>query len=481
MKRAIMLMLAGALIALIPIWQAAAQGGLPSKPAEAAPGTKTDPGPANRPEGKPAEPAASSAAEKPAGEKPAEKPAEEKILQVDESEHGWTVHAVNADCHELLTTFAAKAHLPLIVDDTIVKRKLTIHLVDKPALEVLTVIVDAYGFCSAEVDGVHIVSEGMPSSPSSYLLSDIASVTTKYVSPAQAQQLLPVFLQGQVKLNTDQNAVVLSGPKPVLDKFRQDIEQFDIPAEQIMIDVNVVEFTDMDMDTFAALLGQSNSRLGITTDSLTGQLTLTAIADLPTLFFTQMQALVEKRKAHVRANPRVATVSGQAATVFIGQQQYLSIPVGGGGYGGGSNSIDAGVTLTVQPLTGGNGEIILDLTEEISTLSAPDPITGLPNKTTRSAKTTVRVRDGQTVVSGGLRQAESRSVKRAIPILSQIPLIGQFFRSRKTEKTNVDLAILITARSLSTTGHLPEAQEKAIRDKVQIGAASPVQAPQGTK
>jgi type II secretory pathway component GspD/PulD (secretin) len=383
------------------------------------------------------------------------------ILSITSSPKGWTIHAVNADAHELLTEFAAAAHLPLVVDDT-VKRKITLHIVDKSETDILALVVDAYGFSWAQVEGVHIISDGMPRTPSSYLLSDIASVTTKYVAPAQAQQLLPLFLQQHVKVNTDQNAVVLSGPKPMLEKFREDVAQFDVPAAQIMLDVNVIEFTDVDTDTFAALLGNADGKLGITTDSLTGQLTLSAIADLPRTFLSRLQALITKRQARVRACPRIATVSGQSASIFIGQQQYLTIPLG---YG--STSIDAGVSLTMTPLTGGGGEIILDLREEISTLSAPDPTTNLPTKTSRTASTTVRVRDGQTITLGGLRQSETRSVRRAIPILSEIPLVGQLFRSHKDERTVVDLAVFITARSLSQTGHLPPAEEEKARTFLQ--------------
>ncbi|MBC7288010.1 MAG: hypothetical protein H5T86_08225, partial [Armatimonadetes bacterium] len=390
-------------------------------------------------------------------EKEADKKQPERTIDIKPSDHGWSVHAVNADAHELLTEFARRAGLKLIIDDT-VKRKVTIHIENKPAQDVIDLIVDAYGFSAANVDGVIIVSEGIPENPSSYLLSDIACVTTKYVAPAQAQKLLPVFLRGQVKVNTDQNSVVLSGPKPVLEKFRQDVSEFDVPAQQIMLDVLVVEFRDIDTDTFTAQLGFSNARFGVYTDSLTGNLTLSAIAKLPTDFYARLRALIEARKAHVRANPRIATVSGQPASIFIGVQQYLSTPVSLQGSRT-SNSIDAGVSLEMTPLTGGDNEIILDISEEISTLSAPDPVTGLPTKTTRSADTTVRVRDGETIVIGGLKQQESRSTRRAIPILGNIPLIGELFKSRKVEKTQVDLAIFITARMLSQTGHLPPEEE----------------------
>lgn len=406
---------------------------------------------------------AKAPSDKSSNDNPADKPADPSaVLDIQAAPHGWTLRAINVDAHELLTAFAAKTHLPLLIDDT-VKRKITIHLVDKTPDEVLTTIVDAYGFSWAQVDGTHILSEGMPKTPSSYLLSDIASITTKYVAPAQAKQLLPIFLQQHVMVNTDQNAVVLSGPKPVLDKFREDVAQFDVPATQIMLDVNVIEFTDVDADAFAALLGHINANIGATTDSLTGQLTLTAITDLPTDAFGVLQDLITQRKARVQACTKVATVSGSSASIFIGQQQYLSTPVSGG-----SNSIDAGVSLNMRPLTGGGGEIILDLSEEISTLSAPDAVTGLPTKTTRTASTTVRVRDGQTIVTGGLRQAETRSVRRAIPFLSQLPIVGKLFTSKKTEKTVVDLAIFITARSLSQTGHLPGDEENHIKQQFDL-------------
>jgi type II secretory pathway component GspD/PulD (secretin) len=423
---------------------APAPGAAPSRPAPAQPPTEA-PGEAKGEAPKPAAPA-------------------EQVLTIRPSAHGWTVHAVNVDAHELLTAFARQAGLRLIVDDT-VNRRITIHIADRPAEQVLSLIVDAYGFSSAQVNGIYVVSEGIPKNPSSYLLSEIASVTTKYVAPQQAQKLLPLFLQGHVKVNTDQNALVLSGPRPVLEKFRQDVRQFDVPAQQIMLDVLVVEFTDIDSEEFRAALGLSNANFGVTTDSLTGQLVLSAVAELPTEFFARLNALVAQQRARVRANPRIATVSGQTASIFIGVQQYLSTPVTLEGYRA-VNYIDAGVRLEMTPLTGGGGEIILDLNEEISTLSRPDEITKLPTKTTRSATTTVRVQAGQTIIIGGLRQRESREVRRALPILSQIPLVGGLFKSKRLEHMEVDLAVFITARLLSPEGHLPAAEEAQIRQLV---------------
>ncbi|MGC9318315.1 MAG: type II secretion system protein GspD [Armatimonadota bacterium] len=387
--------------------------------------------------------------------------AKDSEVSITVEDAGVSLFAVNADAHELLSELARKTGLPIIVDDT-VDRTITLNLVDKQPREILATIVDTYGLSFAEVDGIFIFSEGIPNSPSSYLLSNIGTYTTQYVSAAQARDLMPAFLTRYVKANASQNAVVLSAPEPVLRRFQEDIEQFDKPPAQIMLDVLVVEFTDVDTEEFAAQIGWSNDELGLRTDSLTGDLNFTALAELSTDFFAFLDALISARKARVRACPSIATVSGSGARIFIGTQQFLQIPVSLPGQGT-SNSIDAGVSLEMRPLTGGEGEIILNIEEEISTLGAISPVTGLPEKTTRSAETTVRVRDGQTLIIGGLKQDESREIRGRIPLLSDLPVIGELFTSRDVEKTTVDLTIFVTARLLSQTGHLPQDQEEAIK------------------
>lgn len=393
----------------------------------------------------------------------AEDEAEESSVSITVEDGLVSVFAVSADAHDVLSQLARETGLPIIVDDT-VDRKITLNLVNKEPREILATIVDTYGLSFAEVDGIFIFSEGIPNSPSSYLLSDIGSYTTQYVSASQARDLMPAFLTRYVKANASQNAVVLSAPEPVLRRFREDIEQFDKPPAQIMLDVLVVEFTDVDSEEFMAQIGWDNSTLGVRTDSLTGDLSFTALAELPTNFFAYIDALVSSRKARVRACPSIATVSGSRARIFIGTQQFLEIPVYLPGQGRG-NSIDAGVSLEMRPLTGGEGEIILGIEEEISTLGAVSAATGLPEKTTRSAETTVRVRDGQTLIIGGLKQDESREVHSRIPLLADIPIVGELFKSRDIERTTVDLTIFVTARLLSQTGHLPEEQESLIKQR----------------
>ncbi|MCD6360203.1 MAG: hypothetical protein J7M38_05000, partial [Armatimonadetes bacterium] len=196
---------------------------------------------------------------------------EEQNISIVVSDEGVSVFAVSADAHEVLTRLARETNLPLIVDDT-VNRKITVNLVNKQPREIIDSIVDTYGLSFAEVDGVYIFSEGIPNSPSSYLLSSIGCYTTQYVAASQARELVPAFLTKYVKVNSSQNAVVLSAPSAVLRRFQEDIEQFDKPPAQIMLEVLVVEFSTMDLDTFSAQIGWSNDDIGLFTDSLTGDI-----------------------------------------------------------------------------------------------------------------------------------------------------------------------------------------------------------------
>ncbi len=405
-------------------------------------------------------------------------PTESKI-DVKLTPKGISLWAVNAEAPEVLTRLAKVARIALIVDDTVKDssgspRRMTLNLSDKKVSEILQFIASAYGLSIREVDGIFMVSDGTPRNPSSYLLSDIASIPTQYVLANDAKALLPVFLQNDVKVNPEQNAVILSGPTEVLLKFRKDIEEFDKPAAQIMIEVLMVEFTDTASRDFAfELIRWTNAERGAAASAVTGQLTFQNIGALSTEFHARLQNLVTQGKARVRAAPSIATVSGRFANIFIGRRRFLSTPVQvmrDSGRGGDSsffsttNFIDAGVSLDMRPWTGG-GDIIIWLQPEISTLSADDPVTDLPEKSTRRANSVVKVRDGETIIIGGLQQTETRTIRNRLPLLGDLPLFGKFFRSTKISSVQTDLVIFVTPRVLSQTGHLPAEQEAEMKKK----------------
>ena len=438
-------------------------------PADSPPADLRENGAAAKPDdksGRPGKPGDGKKGDK-EGEKTEDKKKEDEEedyeLSIEVGPGGISAYAVSCDAHLFLATLARKSGLRMIVDST-VKRKLTVNFTDAKVSDIITDIVTAYGLASSEVDGIFMVSEGIPRSPSSYLLSEIDSIQTQYVLPTRAKALLPAFLQDHVKTNSEQNAVILSAPPPVLEKFRDDIQQFDIPAAQIMIEVLMVEFTESSLDQFDLAVKWGNDGIVVRLLSSVGQILVRGIADLPQDFGVRINALAAKGKARIRAHPRIATVSGQYATIFIGQQRYISTPIERGS--GSVNYIDAGVRLRITPYTGGEGDILVDLEPEISTMSALDPVTGLPDKTTRTAETMVLVPDGQTIIIGGLVLNEIHESRRKVPILGDLPLIGQLFRSKNMDEEQTELVIFVTPRILSQTGHLPEQEEAELKARM---------------
>ena len=413
-----------------------------------------------------------AADEQPAGDEPkAEDKAEqeEPPLEITVGEQGISVYAVGAQADEVLTRLAREAGVGIIVDDTVgrrdgdkfTSRKITLNLTNKKVTQIVECICTAYGLSHSRVGGVFMISEGIPKNPSSYLMSDIASVTTEYVLSSKAKSLLPEFLQAHVKVNEGKNAVILSGPTEVLAKFREDIKRFDVPAAQIMIDVIMVEFSESAARELGFDFLWSNSGRGGSSSTGLGEIIFQSLGTLTREFTAKIKALEEKKLARVHANPRIATVSGQKASIFVGRQRYLSQPVETPSSGS-MNFIDAGIKLDMTPWTGGDGVIIAQISTEVSVMSAPDPVTDLPEKSTRRANTQVRVRDGETIIIGGLVQTELQSTRTKIPLLGDLPIVGSLFRGVRRQEVKTELVIFITPRILTEEDNLSDDEKQSL-------------------
>ncbi len=117
--------------------------------------------------------------------------------------------------------------------------------------------------------------------------------------------------------------------------------------------------------------------------------------------------------------------------------------------------------------TGENGDITCTVAPEVSNIVELDRLTGLPTLSSRRASTTVRVKDGETIMIGGLTQRQDYYTTRKIPILGDLPIIGALGRSKSRTSTNNELVILITPRLLTESGHLPNAEEEGkIRERM---------------
>ena len=163
----------------------------------------------------------------------------------------------------------------------------------------------------------------------------------------------------------------------------------------------------------------------------------------------QLQLLEQNRKANIISNPRITTVDNREAKILVGQKIPLIVQDVAGNPVSQLQTI--GIQLKVTPHLTDDKKIIMDLHPEVSDLSSQSTVQGGVIINTSEADTRVMVEDGQTAVIGGLIRTNDGVVRRGVPILKDIPLVGMLFRSDNTIRQNRELIIFVTPRLLTTT------------------------------
>ncbi|MGD8238428.1 MAG: type II and III secretion system protein [Armatimonadota bacterium] len=394
-----------------------------------------------------------------------------------------SVRAVNAGILEVFGEIAAQSGAEIAVDDDITQYIEYVSM-SLPRMEVdavIRAISSAYGLALEKVGDVYMISGGVSDSLAVYNRSGTRSFPMQYVQAENASGLLPTFLYSYVHVNDEQNAVVVTAPRQMLDKIGADLGKTDVAPPQIMIEVVAVEMTsteDLDLGLRWRYRGQTDD---ISADSTTGDLSYRELGPddfakggdfydedvtVPTReLAVNLKALIEEGKAKIKAQPQMAAVNGERAEIFIGAQRFILVNfLQYGQQQERIQSVPVGVRLRVIPWTGGNNEITAEIQAEVSNIVNLDPETGLPRLSSRQIETTVRVADGETIVIGGLTLEQTEIKRRKVPILGDIPLIGSLFRSRTKSTENTDLVLFITPRLLQE-GHLPEDQEREIKQR----------------
>lgn len=141
-------------------------------------------------------------------------------------------------------------------------------------------------------------------------------------------------------------------------------------------------------------------------------------------------------------------LDGEEGEIRVTREEYYAIVTGTAALATTSlETISAGVILKVRPYVVEDGEILLTLSPEVSNVVGAG-LQELPVVSRRIVTTTVRVKEGETLVLGGLRQLIEVTTEGKVPLLGDIPIIGALFRHKKTTSEDKDVVILITPRIL---------------------------------
>jgi len=155
-------------------------------------------------------------------------------------------------------------------------------------------------------------------------------------------------------------------------------------------------------------------------------------------------------KVKVLSDPKVATLNNQPANINVTTQiPYVTSNVASTGVQTQSVSyVTTGIQLAVTPTINADGRITLNLNPNVSQPSASvaASITGAPAVDSRNAQTTVLVRDGETIVIGGLINDSMSNQIAKIPLLGDIPILGWLFKKKSVTRTRAELLIFVTTK-----------------------------------
>ncbi len=204
---------------------------------------------------------------------------------------------------------------------------------------------------------------------------------------------------------------------------------------------------------------------GGTTTTNSGVQTINNVLNLfvfrPDIHFgAVIEALETKNLLQILAEPNLIAVNGKEASFLAGGQFPFPIVQPGNGFTAVTISFkEFGVRLQFTPVIMPNGYIHLKVAPEVSTLDFANALTisgfTVPALSTRRAETEFELQDGQSFVIAGLMDNRVTDIYNKIPGLGDIPILGNFFRSKSAQKSNSELMVLCTVKRVSPSTETP--------------------------
>lgn len=275
---------------------------------------------------------------------------------------------------------------------------------------------------------------------------------------------------GTMKTDERSNKVVVSDTKRKLSKIKEIIHAFDEQDKEVLIEAKIVQVVLSDeyklgVDWEAVVKDVHELNFKSNFDILTstekfGKMTIGTLATDDYTFL--IEALNTVGFTNILSSPRITTINNNEAKILVGSTEpYVTttttIPASGPSTTAESiEFIEVGVKLFVTPTIHNDGFITMKVKPEVSSVVDTVETSSnniIPVVETSEAETTVMVKDGVTVVIGGLIKEENISTTKKVPLLGSIPLVGMAFKSESEKKEKTEIVIFLTPRIV--TGDVP--------------------------
>lgn len=433
-----------------------------------------------------------------------------------------SIHAEDTHLPSILAILAEESGYNIVTGPNVQsKNKLTIHLDEVPIDQAINLVIRAAGL-SYEIVGNSIlvanqskINEDVGVSP--------AVIPLQYAN-AEEVALLLKDITDKISIDATGNKLLVTASPKKIAEVEKIVSEIDVPSIQIMLEARLIEVAlndteelGIDWERLASttmIFAESGEPQNITESLITGsylpgyvpeviessdgtssfifeQITGTATGAIPdqmaftrsdginsfgrqlTAFDITLDMLLKDNKANILTNSQIVTVNGHEAEIqMVDVIPYLA---SNGGFGNSNFQVlkeTVGIKLKILPYVNTDGYITTQITPEVSSIQSWTA-QGYPWTKKRESTTTVRVRDGETIVIAGLITTETINTDTKVPLLWRIPFIGKkWFTHTEKQDKKTDLIIQVTPSiikdnysGIDKKDYHKDAEEKAFEEE----------------
>ncbi|MFC4700071.1 type II and III secretion system protein [Glaciecola siphonariae] len=287
-------------------------------------------------------------------------------------------------------------------------------------------------------------------------------------------------LLGRFTVDESLNTILFSGSGKQWLQILPIIKRLDKPAPSVMVEVILVEvqLNDNEETGVEWLANSSLGDFGLSFGTL-GRLGIEGtglglgLVNSAGQTRAVINAFYENRRANIRSRPRIMVKSGGEASIDVGNEipivtsQAQAVTDGDAPIIATNGYRKTGVILDIKPTVHASGFVDIDIKQELSE-AADNGGEGNPTILNRSLETTVTLRDGGSVLIGGLISSTTSEGQRGVPILGKLPLIGNLFRTNSNNQDRTELMVMIIPYILSSPDEAESLTDELQQSRLQF-------------
>ena len=391
-----------------------------------------------------------------------------------------TVHAEDAHLPSILAILAKESGYNIVTDPNVNRQeKISIHLDDVPIEQAINLVVRAVGLSYEVVGNSFLIADSKKLKEEVGVSSFV--IELKYALAEEVKTMLQ-DISDQIQVDISGNKLLVNASPKKIAEIQNVVRQIDIPAIQIMLETRLIEVAadaeeqlGIDWSRLSKIttilaenaLDEATGGSIVPDDQTLGQKPTTMPFDplktdlddgsqlIPRYFSRQMTAfditldmLMKENHAEVLADSRLTTLNGREASIKL--VDIVPYILSSGGVGGQVQvqREEVGIKLDINPTVNTDGFITVKVEPEVSTIfEFIGPDNNIPRVKSRKSSTTIRVKDGESIIIGGLLSNDRKQTLYKVPILHKIPWLGKtLFTSKNLVERKTDLIIQITPR-----------------------------------